>query len=70
MTSSEAHRIDDLLIVTASIGVNFTMKEKAKVRRTDNEIYGVEFVSPSPKTIEFFTKLYGAVYMRRTPRLP
>ena len=70
MTSSEAHRIDDLLIVTASFGANFTMKEKAKVKRTDNEIYGVEFIAPSPKTIEFFTKLYGAVYMRRTPRLP
>ena len=70
MTSSEAHRIEDLLIVTASIGANFTMKEKAKVRRTDNEIYGVEFITPSPKTIEFFTKLYGAVYMRRTPHLP
>jgi hemerythrin-like metal-binding protein len=70
MTSSEVHRVDDLLIVTAIIGTSFTMKEKAKVIRTDNEIYGVQFIAPSQKTIEFFTKLYGAVYMRRTPHLP
>lgn len=70
MTSSDVYEIDDLLIITGTIGTNFIMKENARVRRADIQIYGVEFVSPSLKTKEFFTKIYGAAYMRHVPRLP
>ena len=65
MTSSDTHRIDDLLVVTCSIGAIFKMKESVKVRRASDKIYGVEFISPSPETMNFFTNLYGAVHLRK-----
>jgi hemerythrin len=60
------HRINDLLVVSCSIGSNFQMKEKVRVKTADNNMYGVEFISPSPETIKFFTTLYGAVHLNRT----
>ena len=59
------HRINDLLVVSCTIGNNFQMKEKVKVKTSDNNMYGVEFISPSPETINFFTTLYGAVHLNR-----
>ncbi|MDR3631014.1 MAG: bacteriohemerythrin [Desulfocapsaceae bacterium] len=68
--SRDVYEIDDLLVVTCSIGANFKMKEKVRVKRSDKKIYGVEFISPSSVTIEFLTKLYGAVHLHRNTRLP
>ena len=70
MTSSDVYNVDDQLTVTGKIGANFILKENVRVRRAENQLYGMEFIDPSPETKEFFTKLYGAVYMRRTTRLP
>jgi hemerythrin len=63
LSSLDHHQIDDLLVVSCSIGANFKMKEKVQVKTVNDNMYGVEFVSPSPETIDFFTKLYGAVHL-------
>lgn len=63
LRSHMTHEIDDLLIVNCRIGRTFKMKEKVKVITTHDQMYGVQFISPSPETIEFFTELYGAVHM-------
>jgi hemerythrin len=57
--------INDLLVVSCSIGSNFQMKEKVKVITVDNHMHGVEFISPSPETIDFLTKIYRAVHLNR-----
>lgn len=69
LNSKDKHEVDDLLVVSCSIGANFKMKEKVRVKRADKVIYGVEFVSPSSETLDFFTKLYGAVHLNRETRL-
>ncbi len=66
LSSASNHAIDDLLIVSCSIGKNFKMEEKVKVKAAHDQMYGVQFVAPAPETIEFFTKLYGAVHLNRS----
>lgn len=66
LNSTVHHEINDLLIVSCSIGKTFKMKEKAEVKTANDKMYGVQFISPSPETIDFFTKLYGAVHMSHT----
>ena len=66
LSSANEHAIDDLLIVSSSIGKNFKMEEKVKVKAVHDQTYGVQFVSPTPETIDFFTKLYGAVHLNRS----
>jgi hypothetical protein len=66
LSCANDHAIDDLLIVSCNIGKNFKMEEKVKVKAVHDQVYGVQFVSPAPKTIEFFTKLYGAVHLNRS----
>ena len=39
------------------------MKEKVQVKTVNGNMYGVEFVFPSQETIDFITKLYGAVHL-------
>ena len=63
--STKGHDIDDLLIVSCSIGRIFKMKEKVVVKAIHDKRYGVKFLSPSEETTEFFTKLYGSVYLNR-----
>lgn len=56
------HQIDDLLIISCSIGRNFQMKEKVVVKNNDeNNHYGVEFIAPKAETSRFLTELLGAV---------
>jgi hemerythrin-like metal-binding protein len=64
--STSDHEIDDLLIVSCSIGRNFKMKEKVKVKTVHDQMYGVQFISPSQETLDFFTKLYGSVHLNRS----
>ena len=65
LNSDDHHEIDDLLVVSCSIGANFNMKEKVKVKTVNGNRYGVDFISPSAETVDFFTKLYGAVHLRQ-----
>jgi hemerythrin len=65
LQSTGQHNIDDLLIVTCSIGSNFKMKEKVTVKTANDKMYGVKFISPAAETIDFFTKLYGSVHLSR-----
>jgi hemerythrin-like metal-binding protein len=64
LKSKEPHEIHDLLVISCSIGTSFKMKEKVTVRTINEDLYGVEFVSPSQETIDFLTRLYGAVHFR------
>jgi hemerythrin len=66
MQSGAHHDINDLLIVSCSIGKTFKMKEKAEVVTASDKMYGLRFLSPAPETTEFFTKLYGAVHLSHT----
>ena len=63
LRSGRNHEVDDLLVVSCSIGQTFTMKEKVKVRTGDGDMYGVQFISPSSETINFFTELYGSLQL-------
>ncbi len=63
LRSNGHHDIDDLLIVSCSIGSSFKMKEKMKVKTAKDDLYGVGFISPSQGTVDFFTKLYGSVHL-------
>jgi hemerythrin-like metal-binding protein len=65
LSSLGDHEIDDLLIVSCSIGKIFKMDEKVKVKAAQERICSVQFISPSPQTIDFFTKLYGSVHLNR-----
>lgn len=65
--STGNHMVDDLLIITCSIGTNFNLKEKAKVVSARNHNYGVEFIAPAKETLRFFTQLYGSVFLNRIP---
>ncbi|MDR3666489.1 MAG: hemerythrin domain-containing protein [Ignavibacteriaceae bacterium] len=56
------HDINDLLIINFKIGSNFSMTEKVRVKKADNEMHGVEFIAPSESTIDFITSLYGSVH--------
>ena len=64
LKSNSRHEIDDLLIISCTIGSNFKMKEKVRVKTAKDNRYGVVFVSPSLETTDFFTKLYGSVHLR------
>ena len=66
LSSSSDHQIMDLLIVSCSIGRFFKMEEKVMVKAVHDQMYGVQFISPTPETVDFFTKLYGAVSLNRT----
>ncbi len=56
------HDVNDLLILTANIGKNFSMKEKVRIKNKDSSgNFGVEFVSPNTETKKFLTELLGAV---------
>jgi hemerythrin-like metal-binding protein len=63
LNSTGHHEIDNLLVISCSIGANFKMKEKVQVKTVNGNMYGVEFVFPSQETIDFITKLYGAVHL-------
>ena len=63
LNADDHHEIGDLLVVSCSIGANFNMKEKVQVKTANANMYGVEFVCPSADTVDFFTKLYGAVHL-------
>jgi len=65
LRSNSDHSIDDLLIVSCSIGSTFKMKEKVKVISANGHFYGVKFISPARETIAFFEELYGSVYLNR-----
>jgi len=54
--------INDLLIINCQVGRNFKMEEKVRVKTVNNSQYGVEFISPAFKTVDFFKELYGAVH--------
>ncbi len=64
LSSTRKHEIDDLLVITCSIGQNFKMKEKVKVRTARNHMYGVQFVLPARETVVFFTQLYASVRIK------
>ncbi len=69
LRAKDQHEVDDLLIISCSIGTNFKMKEKAAVRAiNDDGMYGVEFISPAKETVDFLTKLYGAVHFKHHPQ--
>ena len=63
LSSATPHEIDDLLIVSCRIGRTFNMKEKVSVKSAHDQMYGVEFISPSRETVVFFTELYGSIHM-------
>ena len=65
LSSADGHEVDDLLIVSCSIGRNFKMKEKVMVKSVHDRMYGVQFLTPSSETVDFFTKLYGSVHLNR-----
>ena len=65
LSSADGHEVDDLLIVGCSIGRNFKMKEKVMVKSVHDRMYGVQFLTPSSETVDFFTKLYGSVHLNR-----
>ncbi|ADW17691.1 hemerythrin-like metal-binding protein [Desulfobulbus propionicus DSM 2032] len=64
LESSELYSIDDLLIVTCTIGRNFKMKEKVRVVNGQDNLYGAEFINLSPATEQFLIELYGSVHIR------
>jgi hemerythrin-like metal-binding protein len=64
LSSTRKHAIDDLLIITCSIGKSFKMKEKVRVRTARNNMYGVQFVLPARQTVVFFTQLYASVRIK------
>jgi hemerythrin-like metal-binding protein len=65
LSSARKHEIDDLLVISCSIGQNFKMKEKVKVRTARNQMYGVQFVLPARETVVFFTQLYASVRIKK-----
>ncbi|MFH0784082.1 MAG: bacteriohemerythrin [Pseudomonadota bacterium] len=65
LSSTKGHEIDDLLIISCSIGRTFKMQEKAVVKSVNNKMISVKFLVPSEETTDFFTKLYGSVYLNR-----
>lgn len=58
------HSVGDLLIVNCTIGKNFHMKEKVRIKNVLDSFYGTEFISLSPATEKFLIELYGAVHAR------
>ncbi len=66
LKSPRVHEVDDLLIVSCKIGRTFKMKEKVKVKTARDQMYGVQFISPNPETLVFFTELYGSVHMNKS----
>jgi len=66
LQSARNHQVDDLLIVSCSIGLTFKMKEKVKVISARGQQYGVQFISPTPETVAFFTELYGSLHLNTT----
>ncbi len=54
--------IDDLLVVSCRVGRNFSMKEKVRVKNSNENFHGVEFVSAAPETVKFLTEICGAVH--------
>ncbi len=55
------HDIEDLVVISCTIGKNFRMKERLIVKNSRDNSFGLEFFSPSVKTKEFFSQLYGSV---------
>lgn len=66
LEASGSFAVDDLLLVSCGIGKSFWMEEKVKVRSARDRRIGVEFILPAQETVDFFTKLYGAVRLNRT----
>jgi hypothetical protein len=66
LDSARNHEVDDLLIVSCRVGQTFKMKEKVKVRSVHDQMYGVQFISPSKETIAFFTELYGSLRLNHS----
>jgi hemerythrin len=64
ISSSEPHAVNDLLVVSCSIGKNFKMKEKMKVVTATDTFYGAEFINLSPASEKFLIELYGSVNIR------
>lgn len=65
MVSKGEHAVDDDLLVSCHIGLNFRMKEQVRIRMVKGRKYGVEFIKPSKNTTTFLTQLYGAVGLGR-----
>ncbi|MBM9535502.1 hemerythrin domain-containing protein [Desulfobulbus alkaliphilus] len=57
------HAVGDLLIINCTIGKNFHIQEKVRVKNVDTSLYGTEFISLSPATEKFLVELYGAVHL-------
>lgn len=57
--SDHDHDVDDLLILSCSIGPKQKIKEKVRVKNRQNDMYGVEFVSPEAETVTFLGALCG-----------
>jgi hemerythrin-like metal-binding protein len=57
--------IGDLLVISCSIGEKFQMREKVMVRTVHDKKTGVQFISPSAKTIGYFSDLYGSVLLNK-----
>lgn len=55
------HDIDDLLVISCSIGKNFKMEERFTVKNKTDNSYGLKFFSPSSETEDFFAQLYGSI---------
>ena len=64
LSSSEQHKIGDLVLVSCHIGKSFKMKEKVRIRHVAGTLYGTEFISLSPGSETFLAELYGAVSQR------
>lgn len=60
--SEQKHDVEDLLIISCRVGKNFKMREKMKVKNSNNNFYGLEFVAPDEETVRFLTELCGAVH--------
>lgn len=65
LQTTGTHKIEDMLLISCTIGRNFKMKEKVKVVTAHDRHYGVKFLSPDRETLVFLTELHGAVHLSR-----
>ena len=64
LRSSQQYAVGDLLIVKCTLGKNFILQEKVRIKNSIESYYGAEFISLSPATEKFLVELYGAVHLR------
>lgn len=65
MISTAPHKTGEELVIQGTIGKLFKFKEQAVVRSCRDGRYGLEFLNPSPKTVEFLNQLIGSVGLQR-----